>query len=52
MQFYISDNWALRLDFTAIHYNAPEALVDTNTLSTEEDINSNYDLTLALTVRF
>ena len=51
LQFYISDNWALRLDFTATHYNAPEAS-DANSLGGEEDINSNYDLTLAVSVRF
>lgn len=50
MQFYLGQNWAIRLDFTAAHYNAPEALQ--TSLSSEEDINSNYDLTLALAVRF
>ena len=51
LQFYISRNWGLRVDFTATHFNAPEA-GSANTLSAEEDINSNYDLSLALTVRF
>jgi len=51
VQFYLSRNWALRVDFTAHHYNAPEAL-GTNSLSSEEDINSNYDLTVSAAVRF
>lgn len=46
MKFYINENWSIKPDFTAIHYQAENASGKGKTL------NSNYDLTLSLGYTF
>jgi outer membrane beta-barrel protein len=48
-RFYLSESFSIRVDFTALHYNANRQITTSNAKS---DRFSNYDLTAGLTYTF
>lgn len=52
LRFYISPNWSVRADFTALRYQADFTVGTVGSPSTEKEWFNNYDLTIGLNYTF
>lgn len=52
LKFYMNQNWSVRTDFTAIHYQAEKPIRSNAQDTVEKDWNRHYDLTVSLVYDF